>query len=303
MTVLRIHKKQQNFVILDKTCLNDASLSWGAKGLHAYLISLPDDWKVQVSDLKERAKNGRDAVRGFLCELEQVGYIQKSTTRDNTSGRFGGIEYLVFEVPVPKNQHYAPETEKPSSVKNEQKTPRPGNPSPENPTLINNNYINNNNIKSDAKTLGNKNTPKTVSQDFYPSQETIAKAIASGHHNATDTHIIQEFIDKNTAWGSTFADFNPVYLSFLARHAEREAMRATTPPNPITRSSNNERTPHKIHSIEEALETVRKHNPNARAPSESDLPPSPEVIEFDYDESHLMAMDGINQDLRTIVSY
>ncbi|HAU1599231.1 TPA: DUF342 domain-containing protein [Legionella pneumophila] len=153
MAVLRIHKKQQNFVILDKTCLNDKSLSWGAKGLHAYLISMPDNWRVRVSDLKDRSRNGRDAVRGFLCELEQAGYIQKATCRDEASGRFGGIEYLVLEIPDPNNQDGNPETEKPFSVKNEQKTPHPekpfpvipvtGNPLPANPTLISINRINN----------------------------------------------------------------------------------------------------------------------------------------------------------------
>ncbi|HAT3877901.1 TPA: replication protein [Legionella pneumophila] len=158
MAVLRIHKKQQNFVILDKTCLNDECLSWGAKGLHAYLLSLPDNWKVRVSDLKERARNGRDAVRGLLSELEQAGYIQKARCRDDTSGRFGGVEYLVLEIPEPKSQNDNPETEKPSSVKVEQKTPRPenpslvnpetGNPLPVNPTLININRINNNKLNN-----------------------------------------------------------------------------------------------------------------------------------------------------------
>lgn len=171
MTVLRIHKKQQNFVILDKTCLNDESLSWGAKGLHAYLISLPDNWKVRVSDLKERARNGRDAVRGLLCELEQAGYIQKSTHRDDASGRFGGVEYLVLEIPEPKDQEKMPEPKKPFSVKNEQKTPSPenpslvspeaGNPSPVNPTLININRISNNKINN--KTAANNSVSDKAS--------------------------------------------------------------------------------------------------------------------------------------------
>ncbi|AOU90878.1 hypothetical protein LEAN103870_15220 [Legionella anisa] len=162
MAVLRIHKKQQNFVILDKTCLNDQTLSWGAKGLHAYLISLPDNWKVRVSDLKERARNGRDAVRGLLSELEQAGYIQKVTSRDDASGRFGGVEYLVLEIPEPKNQENNPETKKPYSVKNEQKTPSPenpslvnpetGNPLPVNPTLININRINNKRLNNKTAT-------------------------------------------------------------------------------------------------------------------------------------------------------
>lgn len=128
MAVLRIQKKQKNFVILDKTCLNDKTLSWGAKGLHAYLMSLPDDWRVRVSDLQLRSKNGRDAVRGLLKELEQAGYIQAITCRNESSGRFGGIEYFVVETPEP---------EKPSLVINEQFYPEPDNQSPENPATGN----------------------------------------------------------------------------------------------------------------------------------------------------------------------
>ncbi|WP_419421455.1 hypothetical protein ACNVED_15965 (plasmid) [Legionella sp. D16C41] len=81
MSVLRIYKKQQNFVIFDKTCLQDNFLSWGAKGLHAYLMSMPDDWRIKVADLKNRATNGRDTVRGLLLELDPKDYIFKSTCR------------------------------------------------------------------------------------------------------------------------------------------------------------------------------------------------------------------------------
>ncbi|SFM08359.1 replication protein [Legionella jamestowniensis] len=183
MAVLRIHKKQQNFVILDKTCLNDECLSWGAKGLHAYLISLPDNWKVRVSDLKDRSRNGRDAVRGLLCELEQAGYIKKDKFRDNESGRFGGVEYLVLEVPESKNQDDTPETEKPSSVKNEQKTPRPenpspvipetGNPLPVNPTLININRINNNKLNNKTA-AANSTSPFEVLNSQIQSEKAAA---------------------------------------------------------------------------------------------------------------------------------
>lgn len=145
MAVLRIHKKQQNFLILDKTCLNDMSLSWGAKGLHSYLMSLPDDWRVRVTDLKERATNGRDAVRSLLKELEETGYIQKSFCRDEKNGRFGGIEYLVLEIPVHTNNDALPLREKKPSKNPDSEYPAPENPSLENPgqekaTLINNKY-------------------------------------------------------------------------------------------------------------------------------------------------------------------
>ena len=178
MAILRIHKKQNNFVVLDKTCLNDEKLSWGAKGLHAFLISMPDDWSVQVSHLQKRSTNGRDAVRGFLSELQKVGYIKRSSKRDDDNGRFGGLEYLVLEVPEPEFKEYSPETDNPSSVKNTQSSPETGNPAtgnpaPENPALINNNKINN-------KKLNNKTAANNlIKEDGLQQQEKAAAVIFS----------------------------------------------------------------------------------------------------------------------------
>lgn len=152
MSVLRIYKKEQNFLILDKTCLNDKTLSWSAKGLHAYLMSLPDNWQVRVDDLQKRSRNGRDAVRAILKELEQAGYIKKTSCRIHENGQFNGIEYLVLEIPDLNPDSISPETEKPSPVNasiQKPEIPCPENPSPVNPlteypTLINNKIINNN---------------------------------------------------------------------------------------------------------------------------------------------------------------
>ncbi|HAT7923594.1 TPA: replication protein [Legionella pneumophila] len=202
MAVLRIHKKQQNFVILDKTCLNDDSLSWGAKGLHAYLMSLPDDWKVRVSDLRERATNGRDAVRGFLGELEQAGYIQKSACRDDASGRFGGIEYFVLEIPERQNPGRIPEPEKPSSVKNEQTTPSPenpspvspatGNPTPENPSLININRISNKKLNNKTAAASNSAPGKASTIHAQPQAAAVLFSQSSNHEEKPFAKVVKE---------------------------------------------------------------------------------------------------------------
>lgn len=274
MAVLRIHKKHQNFVILDKTCLNDKLLSWGAKGLHAYLISLPDDWRVRVSDLQARAKNGRDAVRSFLSELEQVGYIQKSLNRDNTNGRFGGLEYIVLEVPESKNKEITRETEKPFADISTPNHPEPGNPALDNPTLLNNKY-NNNNTNSSTNFSCNQKLKQPITQDFYPSQETLEKAFASGYSFAADADVIQDFIDKNLSWGSEFADFNPVYLSFLAKHNEHKKQAETQKTKP---RSSYDRSFTRTPSFDEALASVQANHPDALAPSESELFPASKTI-------------------------
>ncbi|HGU7213392.1 TPA: replication protein [Legionella pneumophila] len=160
MTILRINKREKNFLILDKTCLNESNLSWGAKGLHSYLMSLPQDWKIRVDDLKNRATNGRDSLRGFISELEQAGYISREKIRNEQTGKFGGMEYVVYELPQHTNDdENTPEPENPSAD-----YPETDFQSPENPTLINNKYNNKTNNKGLNKTAaGNEQHAAAVS--------------------------------------------------------------------------------------------------------------------------------------------
>ncbi|STX81720.1 Uncharacterised protein [Legionella busanensis] len=171
MSVLRIHKKNQNFIILDKTCLQDIKLSWGAKGLHAYLMSLPDDWCVRVADLQTRSTNGRDSVRSLLSELEQAGYISKSPCRNNASGKFEGVEYIVYEIPKPTKNEKTPAPENTFSVVLEPENPATGKPKTANPTLINNK--NNNNLLTKKAAASSKLLSNT-----FLNQENAAAAFS-----------------------------------------------------------------------------------------------------------------------------
>ena len=58
MSIVRIARRERNFVVLQKDCLNEKQLSWGAKGLHSYLIGKPDDWQIRVSFLVKESKQG-----------------------------------------------------------------------------------------------------------------------------------------------------------------------------------------------------------------------------------------------------
>lgn len=98
MSIIRVHKKENPFVQIDKTCLEDPSLSWKAKGLHAYLIGKPDDWTVRLSHLAKVSKEGRDATRTGLAELEEAGYVKKELSHDK-AGKFTGSNWDVYETP------------------------------------------------------------------------------------------------------------------------------------------------------------------------------------------------------------
>lgn len=94
MPIVRV--KRDRFVIMDKSCLEDQTLSFKAKGLHSYLMTLPDDWTVRMSDLEKRSTDGRLAVRSGMAELIESGYVSRYPARTE-DGQLDGVEYTVYE--------------------------------------------------------------------------------------------------------------------------------------------------------------------------------------------------------------
>lgn len=93
--------KNKNFVVLDKGFLSNKNLSAKAKGILAYLLSLPDDWKISINELVRHFKDGKKAIRSGIKELIDAGYIVYETLRDS-AGRYSGGIYFVFETPSKK---------------------------------------------------------------------------------------------------------------------------------------------------------------------------------------------------------
>ena len=98
MSIIKIARKKNPYVMLDKTCLMDLRLSWRAKGLHAYIMGLPDEWDIRVSHLVKQSTEGRDALYKTLNELKAYGYITQEEIRQE-SGKFSGYDYVCYETP------------------------------------------------------------------------------------------------------------------------------------------------------------------------------------------------------------
>ena len=96
-TIRRAARRRQ-FVIVDQRAIEDSRLSWAARGLLAYLLSRPDDWRVLMNDLKKRGDLRRDGIYKLLRELRTAGYVSFEATRDS-SGRMRGGTYIVSEIP------------------------------------------------------------------------------------------------------------------------------------------------------------------------------------------------------------
>ena len=100
--IVRVQKNKENpYVMINKSCLNDANLSWAAKGLHSYLLSLPDNWEIYVDELIKHTSAGRDHTYRVVNELLEHGYMEKVQYR--CEGKILGLNYTVFEVSTGEN--------------------------------------------------------------------------------------------------------------------------------------------------------------------------------------------------------
>jgi hypothetical protein len=100
MSIFRVHKNKDNpYVMINKTALQDPNISWKAKGLLSYLLSLPDDWQIYESELTNHSRDGRDGTRAAIKELIETGFIHRKRLRDD-KGRLKNYEYSVYEVPT-----------------------------------------------------------------------------------------------------------------------------------------------------------------------------------------------------------
>lgn len=110
IVIVRISKRSNPFVQIDKRPLEDSRLSWRAKGILAYLLSKPNAWEIRSEDIIAHGSEGRDAVRAAMAELRTLGYAKLEQTRN-------GKQWIVFEEPCPENPSMEPCPEKPTPEK------------------------------------------------------------------------------------------------------------------------------------------------------------------------------------------
>lgn len=82
--------------------LEDTRLSWKAKGLLAYLLSLPCEPSPTLKALVTKSTDGKASVSAGRKELEETGYLYRIQIRDD--GKFSNFEWLVFHEPKPREE-------------------------------------------------------------------------------------------------------------------------------------------------------------------------------------------------------
>ena len=127
---IRKTSRKVNFTTVSNDFLQDVNLSWKAKGMIVYILSLPPGWVLNIQDLKNRSKDGRDSTAAGLRELMENGYCRRSTLRSE-GGIFGGYDYEVSD--IKEFEPEQPETENQSTVQPKTENPKTENPKTENP--------------------------------------------------------------------------------------------------------------------------------------------------------------------------
>jgi len=98
-TIYRVVKNKNNpYVQINKTCLEDTRLSWKAKGLLSYMLSRPDDWVFHRKELVTHSNDGLDSLKAAIKELSLYGYV-KIVGEKNKEGKFMGWATHVYEQP------------------------------------------------------------------------------------------------------------------------------------------------------------------------------------------------------------
>ena len=96
MSVFKI-EKSKNYTVMSNYHLRDKNLSYKAKGLLSFMLSLPDDWDYSINGLVSISKEGVKAIRNILQELQRYGYLVIEK-KQNEIGQFE-YEYLIYEQP------------------------------------------------------------------------------------------------------------------------------------------------------------------------------------------------------------
>ncbi|NJP39371.1 hypothetical protein [Alkalicoccus luteus] len=209
----RIHKTDKskgNFTQVCNKIVNNPDLSAQAKGVMLYLLSKPSTWEVNALDIQKHMKNGRDAIKAILKELEQQGYIYKEKQGKSKNGKFDKSVTYVYEDKDNKPLTGNPLTDNPSTVK----------PSTESQSLSNK-EVNNKDLK-----IKNNNTPSLYDYKYIESKE-MHEYIEK--HFSKDIQDLLRSVERNT----TSKHFNKTFLeafeqaqakthSLPISHAERK---------------------------------------------------------------------------------
>ena len=121
------HSDYRNTVVVPNQAAQDSSLSWAARGLLVFMLSMPAEWRFHEKDLISRSPMGRDHLRSIVRELEAHRYLRR-TRQYGANHRTTGVLWEVWALPAAATGTPLDQQEDPLP------SPSTAFPSPENPS-------------------------------------------------------------------------------------------------------------------------------------------------------------------------
>ena len=199
MAVFQV-EKNQNYTVMSNYHLCNTDFSLKSKGLLSQMLSLPEEWDYTLKGLSKINREGIDAIREAVRELERTGYVTRTRVW-NEKGQLGAADYVIHEFPVlPKPILENPTLDKPVS-----ENPTLENPMQENPTQLN-------------KELSSKELSNTdlLNNHSIPILSTLSRQEAAkpqerkgnGHTNMDAVRAYEEVIKDNIEYAYLVQDNN-----------------------------------------------------------------------------------------------
>lgn len=196
MAVFRV-EKNQNYTVMSNHHLRNPDLSLKAKGLLSQMLSLPEEWDYTLKGLSHINKEGIDAIREAVRELERAGYVTRTRVR-NEKGQLGAADYVIHEFPVPPK----PALENPTLDKPMSENPTLGNPAQENPTQLNKELSNKDLQNTDL--LNNHSIP--ILSTPLTEGTAAPERKGNGHTNMDAVRAYEEVIKDNIEYAYLIQD-------------------------------------------------------------------------------------------------
>lgn len=184
------HAFDDHYTQVPNAWLRDRRLSYRATGILAEIMSHKVGWNIGVKTLADRAKEGIDAIRSAVNELEQFGYLKRYQTREGTA--FAEVIWETCDPSLPVN---SPSLDFPST----------GNPSSEKPTTKNNI------LKNTKKPLA-KASP--MAPNFSLTETMITWALEKSP-NCNPSLEFEKFQNWHIAKGSTMKNWDAAWRTWI----------------------------------------------------------------------------------------
>ncbi|EJQ55142.1 DnaD domain protein [Bacillus mycoides] len=183
MATFRV-SKDKNYTTINNTGLRDERLTWKAKGILAYILSLPDDWVFYMEEVATHAKDKLDSLKSGMKELKEHGYVKRFPVKDE-KGKIIRWETIIYEIP----QGEYPLVENPQVGK-----PLVDEPQVENPMLLSTKELSTNKPNTD-KQSSSSNVFSFYENNFGILNPFVADSITQWS-NDTSEELVQAAMER-----------------------------------------------------------------------------------------------------------